>query len=599
MKKLITISVIFVVIAACDISERVEADYRNVIPLPHEIVMVDGNSFVVEKDTRILYPEDNVLLERNAQFLAGYIEETTGRRLKVEPGQGGNDENVIMLGLDASIDNPEGYELTVLPDRVTIKGQAANGVFYGLQTLRKSVPAIAYGSDIILPAAVIKDAPRFAYRGMMLDVGRHFFSVDFVKRYIDLLAMHNMNYFHWHLTEDQGWRIEIKKYPRLTEIGSIRKETGIGASRTEFDGKPYGGFYTQDEIREIVKYAQERYVTVIPEIDLPGHMLAALAAYPELGCTGGPYEVACHWGVFPDEIREIVKYAQERYVTVIPEIDLPGHMLAALAAYPELGCTGGPYEVACHWGVFPDVLCLGNEKTYEFLEGVLSEVIELFPSKYIHIGGDEAPRTRWEMCPKCQGLAKKEGLRTDRKHSTEDRLQSYCMKRIERYLNERGRQIIGWDEILEGDVAPNATVMSWRGIRGGIKAAKLKHDVIMTPNDYMYFDYYQSDDKAQEPLAMGSGVTVEKVYGFEPVATELEKEEKKYILGVQANVWTEYIATPEHVEYMMVPRIAALAEVQWMMPEEKDYQEFLKRLSSLVGFYKRESVNYAKHVLMK
>ena len=241
MKKLITISVIFVVIAACDISERVEADYRNVIPLPHEIVMVDGNSFVVEKDTRILYPEDNVLLERNAQFLAGYIEETTGRRLKVEPGQGGNDENVIMLGLDASIDNPEGYELTVLPDRVTIKGQAANGVFYGLQTLRKSVPAIAYGSDIILPAAVIKDAPRFAYRGMMLDVGRHFFSVDFVKRYIDLLAMHNMNYFHWHLTEDQGWRIEIKKYPRLTEIGSIRKETGIGASRTEFDGKPYGG----------------------------------------------------------------------------------------------------------------------------------------------------------------------------------------------------------------------------------------------------------------------------------------------------------------------------------------------------------------------
>ena len=530
MKKLITISVIFVVIAACDISERVEADYRNVIPLPHEIVMVDGNSFVVEKDTRILYPEDNVLLERNAQFLAGYIEETTGRRLKVEPGQGGNDENVIMLGLDASIDNPEGYELTVLPDRVTIKGQAANGVFYGLQTLRKSVPAIAYGSDIILPAAVIKDAPRFAYRGMMLDVGRHFFSVDFVKRYIDLLAMHNMNYFHWHLTEDQGWRIEIKKYPRLTEIGSIRKETGIGASRTEFDGKPYGGFYTQDEI------------------------------------------------------REIVKYAQERYVTVIPEIDLPGHMLAALAAYPELGCTGGPHEVACHWGVFPDVLCLGNEKTYEFLEGVLSEVIELFPSKYIHIGGDEAPRTRWEMCPKCQGLAKKEGLRTDRKHSTEDRLQSYCMKRIERYLNERGRQIIGWDEILEGDVAPNATVMSWRGIRGGIKAAKLKHDVIMTPNDYMYFDYYQSDDKAQEPLAMGSGVTVEKVYGFEPVATELEKEEKKYILGVQANVWTEYIATPEHVEYMMVPRIAALAEVQWMMPEEKDYQEFLKRLSSLVGF---------------
>ena len=523
-------------------SVQEEANYQ-IIPLPQEIVTSQVNPFILKSGVKILYPEGNEKMQRNAQFLADYLKTATGKDFSIEAGTEG--KNAIVLALGSEVENPESYQLKVTDQGVTITAPTEAGVFYGIQTLRKSLP-IALGADVALPAVEIKDAPRFGYRGAHFDVSRHFFTIDEVKTYIDMLALHNMNRLHWHITDDQGWRLEIKKYPKLTEIGAFRDSSEINHFGSDvYDGKRHGGFYTQDEI------------------------------------------------------REIVKYAQERYVTVIPEIDLPGHMLAALAAYPELGCTGGPYEVACHWGVFPDVLCLGNEKTYEFLEGVLSEVIELFPSKYIHIGGDEAPRTRWEMCPKCQGLAKKEGLRTDRKHSTEDRLQSYCMKRIERYLNERGRQIIGWDEILEGDVAPNATVMSWRGIRGGIKAAKLKHDVIMTPNDYMYFDYYQSDDKAQEPLAMGSGVTVEKVYGFEPVATELEKEEKKYILGVQANVWTEYIATPEHVEYMMVPRIAALAEVQWMMPEEKDYQEFLKRLSSLVGFYKRESVNYAKHVLMK
>ena len=543
MRKLTHMLLAGTLILACSsCGVETTANYQ-VIPLPQEVALSQESPFNLNDGTIIAYPENNELLKRNAEFLAEYISQSTGHTLQTEALAPGSEapKGAITLGLDPAIGNREGYVLTVKADRVTLNGQTENGVFYGIQTLRKSIPAETKATSILLPAGSIQDEPRFSYRGMHLDVGRHFFPIEFVKKYIDLLALHNMNTFHWHLTEDQGWRIEIKKYPLLTEIGSKRKESLRTDGVKGTDGKPYGGFYTQDEI------------------------------------------------------REIVKYAQERYVTVIPEIDLPGHMLAALAAYPELGCTGGPYEVACHWGVFPDVLCLGNEKTYEFLEGVLSEVIELFPSKYIHIGGDEAPRTRWEMCPKCQGLAKKEGLRTDRKHSTEDRLQSYCMKRIERYLNERGRQIIGWDEILEGDVAPNATVMSWRGIT----AAKLNNDVIMTPNDYMYFDYYQSDDKAQEPLAMGSGVTVEKVYGFEPVATELEKEEKKYILGVQANVWTEYIATPEHVEYMMVPRIAALAEVQWMMPEEKDYQEFLKRLSSLVGFYKRESVNYAKHVLMK
>lgn len=298
MKRLIAMSVMAVALCACSTAKKVSADYENVIPLPQEITVVHEPPFIIKKNTRILYPEGDALLKKNAEFLAGYIKESTGKQLSVEVAEEGNDGNAILLETDTAVGHPEGYELTVAQGKVRVKGRTPNGIFYGLQTLRKSIPAIATGADVILPAISIKDAPRFGYRGMMLDVGRHFFSVEFVKRYIDLLALHNMNYFHWHLTEDQGWRIEIKKYPKLTEIGSIRKETGIGRSRTEFDGKPYGGFYTQDEIRDIVKYAQERFVTVIPEIDLPGHMLAALAAYPELGCTGGPYEVARHWGVF-------------------------------------------------------------------------------------------------------------------------------------------------------------------------------------------------------------------------------------------------------------------------------------------------------------
>ena len=337
--------------------------------------------------------------------------------------------------------------------------------------------------------------------------------------------------------------MEIKKYPKLTEIGSQRSGTVIGRNSGEYDNTPYGGFYTQEQAKEIVDYAAERYITVIPEIDLPGHMLAALTAYPELGCTGGPYEV---WR---------------------------------------------------QWGVADDVLCAGNDQVLKFIEDVYSELIDIFPSEYIHVGGDECPKVRWEKCPKCQARIKALGLKSDKNHSKEERLQSFVINHIEKFLNDHGRQIIGWDEILEGDVAPNATVMSWRGMQGGIEAAKLKHDVIMTPNDYVYFDYYQSADKEQEPMAMGSCITVEKVYNFEPVADELADEEKKHILGAQANVWTEYIGTPEHVEYMMVPRMAALAEVQWMMPEEKSYQGFLNRLGSLAEFYKRDNVNYAKHIL--
>ena len=517
----------------------------NVVPLPVTMNEQPGR-FYLNSDVPVVVNASQEV-KNIASSLSTTVLDVAG--IKLKPG-GELHENVPTIVFDSIPGmEKEAYKLSVTPQQIKITASTPNGFYYGLQTLYQLLPVAIYSKERArnaewsVPCVEIEDTPAFRYRGAMLDVCRHFASIDYIKKFIDVLAVHKMNTFHWHLTDDQGWRIEIKKYPKLTEIGSIRKETGIGRSRTEFDGKPYGGFYTQDEI------------------------------------------------------RDIVKYAQERFVTVIPEIDLPGHMLAALAAYPELGCTGGPYEVARHWGVFPDVLCIGNEKTYEFLEGVLSEVIELFPAKYIHIGGDEAPRTRWAVCPKCQALVKKEGLKADKKHTSEDRLQSYCMKRVEQFLNERGRQIIGWDEILEGDVAPNATVMSWRGMQGGIEAAKLKHDVIMTPNDYVYFDYYQSADKEQEPMAMGSCITVEKVYNFEPVADELADEEKKHILGAQANVWTEYIGTPEHVEYMMVPRMAALAEVQWMMPEKKSYQGFLNRLGSLAEFYKRDNVNYAKHIL--
>ena len=486
--------------------------------------MSQESPFNLNDGTIIAYPENNELLKRNAEFLAEYISQSTGHTLQTEALAPGSEapKGAITLGLDPAIGNREGYVLTVKADRVTLNGQTENGVFYGIQTLRKSIPAETKATSILLPAGSIQDEPRFSYRGMHLDVGRHFFPIEFVKKYIDLLALHNMNTFHWHLTEDQGWRIEIKKYPKLTEIGAWRDRTVIGRNTEEYNNTRYGGFYTQEQA------------------------------------------------------KEIVKYAGERYITVIPEVDLPGHMLAALAAYPEMGCTGGPYEVCPRWGVFEDVLCIGNEKSMQFLEDVMAEIIDIFPSKYIHIGGDEAPRTRWEKCPKCQARIRTEKLKADKNHTAEDRLQSYCMTRIEKLLNSKGRQIIGWDEILEGDVAPNATVMSWRGSAGGIKAAQLGHDVIMTPNDYCYFDYYQSEDTRHEPFAIGGFVPLEKVYSLNPTAS-LTEEQAKHILGTQANLWTEYIPTSEQVEYMVLPRMAALAEVQWTQLEKKDYTNFTTR----------------------
>ena len=441
----------------------------------------------------------------------------------------------------------EGYELNVDGEGIEVRASQFPGFLYALQSLEQLLPAAVYGTEPApdaaweVPCVKIADAPRFAYRGMHLDVARHFFSVDEVKRYIDVMAIHKLNTLHWHLTDDQGWRIEIKRYPELTAVGSIRKATVVRKEWGTYDGTPYGGFYTQDEIRDVVKYAADRGVTVIPEIDLPGHMLAALTAYPELGCTGGPYEV---WG---------------------------------------------------RWGVADDVLCPGREKTFEFLEGVLTEVMELFPSEYIHIGGDECPKVRWEKCPRCQAKIRQLGLKDDGEHTAEHYLQSYVTDRIGKFLAQHGRRIIGWDEILEGRAPSDAVVMSWRGSAGGIKAAKLGHDVIMTPNSHFYFDYYQSLDTDAEPFGIGGYIPMEQVYSYDPAFPELTPEQQKHILGVQANLWTEYVLSDEHLEYMLLPRLAALSEVQWCLPETKDWNRFIGSFR-MDEIYSQMGYEFAKHI---
>jgi len=507
----------------------VVADY-NVVPLPHEVNLAGSGQFVLSGQTSIVYPEGDMLLQRDATFLADYLNENLGLRLNVSAAKS---KNAITLRLNNKVKNKEGYVLSVDKKGVVIEGSTANGIFYGIQTLRKAIPA-GKTQQVMLPYATIKDEPLYSYRGMMLDCGRHFFPLSFVKKYIDLIALHNMNVFHWHLSEDQGWRIEIKKYPRLTEIGSLRAETVIGRNSGLYDGTPHGGFYTQEEA------------------------------------------------------REIVKYAAERFITVIPEIDMPGHMIAALAAYPELGCTGGPYKVEQKWGVFDDVLCLGNEQVYTFCEDVLKEIIDIFPSTYIHIGGDETPTKRWEACPRCQAKMKELGIDVKK-------LQGYFTNRMEKYINGKGRRIIGWDEILEGDINQSATIMSWRGSEPGIKAAKSGHDVIMSPTTHCYFDYYQTDKTWNEPLQIGGNLPVEKVYSLQPVPDDLDPSLRSHILGVQGNLWTEYVATTNLAEYMVLPRMAALAEVQWSNAK-KDFNAFKTRLTRFTRLYDFYHLNYGKQL---
>jgi hexosaminidase len=535
-------------------AQTVEADYH-VIPLPQNISGTSEGPFELSANTQVCYSKGNAKMQRNAEFLADYVKEVCGISLNtVKLAKSKDAEHLMQLAgkrgiaqplllcLGLQNDNPDAYRITVSPEKgIVIEGASEAGVFYGIQTLRKSIPVTA-AVNVKFPAAVITDSPRFAYRGMMLDVCRHFFPLSFIKRYIDILALHNINKFHWHLSEDQGWRIEIKKYPRLTLIGSQRAETVIGHNSGKYDGIPYGGYYTQEQCKEIVRYAAERYIDVIPEIDMPGHMLGALAAYPELGCTGGPYKV---W---------------------------------------------------TQWGVSEDVLCAGNPKTITFLQDVLSEICKIFPSKYIHVGGDECPKTRWAACPRCQAKAKELGIVATKEHTVEEQLQSYIIHQAEAFLNKKGRSMIGWDETLEGGLAPNATVMSWRGFEGGIAAARQHHNVIMTPTSYCYFDYYQSTDVANEPQAIGGYVPLEKVYSLEPMPADLTPEEQKYIIGTQANLWTEYIPTTQQVEYMVLPRMDALCEVQWEQPGARNYENFLRRLPRMFNLYDKLGYHYARHI---
>ncbi len=529
-------------VAGCSRKEENMPERYSLIPKPAELVMARGNFIIDHKTVMKVSPLNDQTISV-AESLAGMIRKSASVPLPVSEGSKEAGNSIVMVIDTAVSDNSEGYILSVTGRSIFLKSPSAEGLFRGVQTIRQLLPpqletegALTGEAAAVLPACYITDAPRFSYRGLHLDVCRHFFTVDEVKRYLDIMALHKFNVFHWHLTDDQGWRIEIKKYPELTTVGSQRKETLAGHGGRPpftFDGIPHGGYYTQEQAREIVKYAADRFITVIPEIEMPGHAVAAIASYP--------------W----------------------------------------LSCTGNELDVQTRWGVFDDVFCAGKDTVFAFLEDVLDEVIEIFPSEYIHIGGDECPKVRWENCSSCQKRIKDEGLKD------EHGLQSWFITRMEKYLNARGRQIIGWDEILEGGLAPGATVMSWRGVNGGIEAARMGHDAIMTPTGFAYLDYYQSEPVG-EPLAIGGYVPLEKVYSFEPLPAELTPDEQKHILGFQGNVWTEYIPTLSHLEYMAFPRAFAIAETGWTPALKKDFEEFLTRLEVQKERYDLMKINYFK-----
>jgi len=498
------------------------------IPKPNSLQIQKG-SFVITKETVIQADEKTF----EANYLKAQIKEITGLDLPILLVTNANSKIALSFVVESIVStDSKQYHLDITTKKVSIQAESDEGFFYGIQTFLQLIPSNS-NTQIKVPCLKIDDEPKYAWRGMHLDCARHFFPKEFVKKYIDYIAMYKMNTFHWHLTDDQGWRIEIKKYPKLTEIGAWRNGSMVGHYNDQiYDDKRYGGFYTQDDI------------------------------------------------------KEIVAYATQRHITVVPEIEMPGHAVAALAAYPEYSCTGGPFQVAKQWGVLDDVFC-PKEETITFLEDILTEVMALFPSKYIHIGGDECPKTRWRTCPHCQALIKEKGLKD------EHELQSYFVQRIEKFVNKKGRKIIGWDEILEGGLAPNAAVMSWRGTEGGIEAAKQKHFVVMTPGSHCYFDHYQGDPK-NEPLAIGGYTTVEKVYGFNPTPTELSAEEANYILGAQANVWTEYMEDAAKVEYMIFPRIMAMSEVLWGTSNAADFKNFQNRMVQQFATLDRKGINYSK-----
>lgn len=525
LKNTFSVVVLAVLLAACQTGHYPEQPEVAIVPQPNEMTTLDGY-FTMNSKTALAIP-DTPALKSAAGLINQRFQQAAGFALEIVSERPA--KNFVALELDASANlGEEGYELVVDKNGVTIRASTERAGFYGLVTMLQLLPpqiesqTLAANVDWVVPFVQIKDQPRFPWRGMHLDVCRHFVPVEFIKKQLDVMALFKMNTFHWHLTEDQGWRIEIKKYPKLTELGSVR---------TEGDGSEYGGYYTQNEIKEVVAYAAERFINVVPEIELPGHSLAALVGYPELSCTGGPFQV-----------RNV-------------------------------------------WGVEPDVYCAGKEEVFHFLEDVINEVVPLFPYEYFHIGGDECPKDRWEECADCQKRIKAEGLKD------EHELQSYFVQRIEKVLLAHDKKMIGWDEILEGGLAPTATVMSWRGEAGGIEAAKQGHDVVMTPGNWVYLDHYQGDSKV-EPVAIGGYTTLEESYSYDPVPADLEGELAKHVLGTQGNVWSEYLYTPELFEYRIYPRIIALAEVGWTQKENKAYEDFLRRMDPQFVRLDLQGINY-------
>jgi hexosaminidase len=565
MSRLISLFiVVFFTFSAVQAQDH-EINDISIIPIPNSIITSSGQ-FEIGPNTRIIADLSNIDVKRVAYFLAALISPPTSwvpLISDIKNADFSNLSDVIFLRLtnenSKSTFDPtqhpainrkknvgsgmEAYSLAVNENNVQLTANHPMGLFHGVQTIRQLLPPeielrsyseVPNGVKWTIPSVTIEDNPRFAYRGMHLDVGRHFMPVEFVKKYIDLLVLHKMNTFHWHLTEDQGWRIEIKKYPKLTEIGAWRDSTLIGNYGSgRYDNIRYGGFYTQDEIRDVVQYATDRFITVIPEIELPGHASAALAAYPEFGCT-------------------------------------------------DLNLS---YKVQSTWGIFPEIFCPTDE-TFSFLKDVLTEVINLFPGTFIHIGGDEAMKDHWKVSKIAQDVIKREGLKD------EHELQSYFIHQFDKFLTEKGRRLLGWDEILEGGLAPGATVMSWRGENGGIAAARLGHDAIMSPTGYAYLDYYQSDDRQNEPIAIGGFLPLEKVYNYDPIPAELESELHHHILGAQANVWTEYMKTPAKVEYMAFPRMSAMSEVVWSSTENKNLENFKMRLLNHLRRLDYLNINY-------
>ena len=520
-----------------------------IIPQPVEVTKNVG-SFVISPKTSLVV--SSKIDEASASFLNLYLSDYYGFKLPIVKKA---TKDYIKFNSLKNIKGlkAEGYSLKSDSKGVVIEGNSDIGTFYGMQTLIQLLP-VEKSNALKIAAVTVKDEPRFEYRGAMLDVARHFFPVSFVKKYIDYLALHKLNYFHWHLTEDQGWRIEIKKYPKLTEIGSKRNGSIVGRyPGTASDNTPEGGFYTQEDVKEIVKYAADRFITVIPEIEMPGHSSAAIAAYPMLSC-------------FPDEKTEI-----------------PANVISEKSKQ-ELA-NGRVKLVQETWGVFTDVYA-PTEYTFKFLEDVLDEVMALFPSKYIHVGGDESPKDAWKRSAFCQQLIKEKGLKD------EHELQSYFIQRMEKYINKNGRTLIGWDEILEGGLAPNAIVMSWRGEAGGIAAAKENHQVIMTPGSHVYLDHSQT--KNDKELTIGGLTSLEKIYSYEPVPKELNAEQAKYVLGAQGNVWTEYMENPAKVEYMIFPRLSALSEVLWSPKKTKNWPTFQTKIETQKKRYDMWGANYFK-----